>query len=279
MNLKKLAAALSMIGMVAFGGTANAAATITNLDGTNGIFGGFDWAQGSAAWTAGFLPSVGDTFTLYYAGWASNVTMSDGNNFPGSVLPQFDGSADGLKNSPASGFGGGSYEYTVFAAITEEVVSCGVSSCAFKVTGGTFDIYYDTNANAKTANNAAWTGFTDGTKIIGGTFDPSTTDQLFNNATGGQADVYGAVTFTNALYINPALTGTKVTSTLQLGSAVTTFSKPTSVDGTGIGVGEVLFQADANQTFTSEVPEPGALALAGLALLGCGVASRRRKAA
>lgn len=277
MNLKKIAAALSMAGATVFSGAAFADPSITNLDGTSTPFGGFDWASGSAAWTSGFTGVVGSSFTLNYAGWATSVTNTGGNPMP---LLQLDNSADGIANSlgqvnnvPGKN---GSYEYTAIATFTEQVVSCvSATVCTFVVTGGAFDIYYDTGANAKIVKNGAWTGFGDGTKILSGTFNAGPTTQ-FNTATGGQANLDGVVTFTNSTYINPQLVSTNVTSTLQLGSAVTSFSAPTSVDGNAVGFGQVVFQADANQTFSATVPEPASLALVGLALGGVGFVARRR---
>lgn len=49
-------------------------------------------------------------------------------------------------------------------------------------------------------------------------------------------------------------------------------------NGQGTDGRDFQFQADANQSFETTVPEPGSLALAGLALAGLGFAGRRRKA-
>jgi hypothetical protein len=268
MKLTKIFAAAAVA--LATIGTAQADPTITNVDGTLSPFGGFDWASGSAAFTTGFTGVVGSTFTMNYAGWA--VALNDTGS--GTLYtPKLDTNPNG---TPITS---GAYEYTIFAAIQEKVVSCGATSCVFQVlNGGTFDIYYDTAANAKTAKAGAWSGFKDGTKIVSGTVGASA-GQTFDDSTGGQVALTGSVTFTNGTYINPALVGSNFTSTLQLASAQTTFSTPTSIDGSAVNAGQIVFQADANQTFTTNVPEPAGLALVGLALAGCGLVSRRRKSA
>jgi hypothetical protein len=268
MNLKKIAAALSMAGATVFSGGALADPSITNVDGTFTPFGGFDWASASGAWTSGFTGVVGSTFSLTYVGWAVSVTALNGQ-----AIEQFvnlDATANGSKKNPSA------YEYTVVATFNEQIIGCtSASSCTFQVTGGVFDIYYDLAANAK-ADGAAWANFGDGTKLLSGTFFAGTTT-TFNTATGGQTNLDGVVTYTNNAYINPNLISTNVTSTLQLGSAVTNFTAPTSLDGNPIGAGQIVFQADANQTFSATVPEPASLALVGLALGGLGFVARRRK--
>jgi hypothetical protein len=273
MKLRKIAALLALAGAATIGTSAQAAATITNVDGVLSPFGGFDWSSGSAAWTSGFVPVVGSTFTLYYAGWAVALTDTGSGTL---FTPHLDTNANGLPVAP------GAYEYTILGTLQETITSCNASFtvCEFQITGGSYDIYYDTAANARQSNG---TGFLDGTKIISGTV--GSTSNVFDTQTGGQATLNGTVNYTNAAYINPALVGTTFTSTLQLASAVTNFTVPTGFDfdnnGSSDALGQpgvIVFQADANQTFTTAVPEPGMLLLAGLGLAACGAFSRRRQA-
>jgi len=275
----KLAAALAIASAASFGSAANAA-SITNSDGTLSPFGGIDWDSAGIAWTSGFSDTAGDTFTLYYASWATSIKQPDGTTFTTGFL---DNTADGVANSVLGNFlnqNNLSYEYTIFAVLDESVVSCGLTECTFNVTGGDFYIYYQVPANADVA---AGTGFTDGTLVIQGTVDPDL-GTLFSTINGGQANLTGTVTYTNNTYINPSLLGTKLTSTLQLASQ-TNVTFPTAFDKNGDGTTEPLgdpqvieFQADANQTFTAvPVPEPGILLLLGSAFAGLAAIGRRRK--
>ncbi len=274
MKLNKILSAAIIVTASAFSGAAQAAPSITNLDGTLSPFGGFDWAQGATAWTSGFVPVNGSTFTLYYAAWAVAVN----NTGSGTLFtPRLDNNADGIPAAP------GTYEYTIFASLSQTVVGCSAATvCTTQVLGGTFDIYYDIAANARQSDG---TGFRDGTNIISGNINLAAPSTLDINAGGGAA-LTGGVTFTNAAFVAPNLVGTNFTSTLQLGAAVTNFTIPTGFDFNGNGLtagsevftpGNFIFQADGNQAF-SAVPEPTGLLLAGVALAACGAISRRRQA-
>ena len=272
MKLKKFAAAVAVLGSI-LGGASQAAPTILTPDGLKSPFGGFDWSAGAAAWTVNYQGTVGSTFDLYYAAWAVAINSTGSNPL---FAKNLDIIADGAPNDSDA------YEYTIFAKLSEKITASGASSQTFAIQSGTFDIYASPKgaANARQDNG---TGFLDGVKIISGTVNTST--DAFDSVSGGQSNLTGIVTYTNLTYINPALVGTTLTSTLQLASA-TNFTIPTgfdydndgSSDAFGGATPNIVFQADANQKFTTtRVPEPGALLLVGAALGALGLSTRRAK--
>ncbi|MFM2449889.1 MAG: hypothetical protein RIS44_2339 [Pseudomonadota bacterium] len=266
MKLNKVLSALAVAGATVFGGAAHAVPTITNLDGTLSPFGGFDWASGAAAWSVGFAPVPGTVFTTYYAAWAVALNETGSGTL---WTPRLDTNANGV---PAAA---GVYEYTIFASFTETVLGCVPGACTFSTGTGTFDIYYDTAANARQSNG---TGFQDGTLIISGDINGAAAPNVFNSVTGGSQTFEGTVTYTNAAYISPLLVGSNLSSTLQLGAGLTGFTVPTGYNGVAFAPGTIVFQADANQAFNT-VPEPTSLLMAGIALAACGIATRRRNKA
>ncbi|MDO9314008.1 MAG: flocculation-associated PEP-CTERM protein PepA [Burkholderiaceae bacterium] len=264
---KKLQAAA--VGFALLGSASAFATTITNSAGTFANWGGFDWAADGLAVVQGYDASnaVGDSFQLTYYATAAQLRNSTGG------IAGF-----GLANV---GIILGNFEYTI-RVILNETSTCTAfagfcTSASFATTSGSFEVFYDTSVDAVRTTGA---GYTDGTLLIEGTI-PAQASGGFNVITGGSATIQGDVTFTSPL-INPSLLGTTATSTLQLGGTVTSFVPPTSMVGDAGGtsplaVGDLVFQADANQDFTARpVPEPGTLALAGLAMLGIGFARARR---
>lgn len=245
------------------------ASTITNFDGTF-QWTGFDWDSNGTAFTTGFAPVAGNNFTLTAFAWAAN--LKDG---PDNIL--------GLKlDSNANGISQGSnwYEYTLRVSLNETVTSCtglGIS-CTFGITGGTYDIYYDTTPDANAKAGSLGTGFLDGTKILSGIIgvQPGGTFTVSGPGGTGVTTIFGANSFTDNGFINPNQLFTTATTTLQLGNAFTnSYVSPGGFNGVAFTANNIVFQADANQSF-SAVPEPESLALFGIALLASVATTRRR---
>lgn len=295
MNISKLTRAVALSVTAAAFSAGASAVTITNPSGTFD-FGGFDWASSGAAWTnnltvaeqaagagncSGPTPAAACNFTITYVALAAAVYDSNGIDLGLSA-----GGMDTVANGAAGPFGN-AYEYTIYATINATMTqftagggSGGADFLKYVVNpSSTFTIYYDNTPDAL-QQNGAWSGFNNGTPMVQGNW-ASLTEQSFDAGAGGQTlNVAGAVSMSGSQF-SPALTGTIVSSTLQLFPLFSaTFAVPTSVDGTvlpavGLQDPEALFRADTNQDFF--VPEPTALALSAMALLAMGATARRRR--
>jgi len=256
--------------------------TISNLDGTLMPFNGFDWAQNGTAISTPISSeglSVGDTFDTYYFAAAVAITsLPGGNPFDVSKLTAI---ADGTSL-------GDRYQYTVVASFQEKVDSIDVDTGTvnFSTTGGSWSVYYDHADLAGTRGNMMnGTGFDDGVRILWGDVDVQTIGFFNPNTSGGQFDFNGTVTGTDTTYINPEMKSTVAFGTLQFGPNetgwVTASGRPNGGgSATTDGLLEALqFQADGNQSFkvkSTDVPEPGVLALFGLGLFGLFATTRRK---
>ncbi|WP_018412961.1 flocculation-associated PEP-CTERM protein PepA [Methyloversatilis thermotolerans] len=261
-QLKTLAAAAALFA----GSSAAMATTLTNSAGSFNNWGGFDWASNGTAVVDGYLPVAGDTFELTYYAKAGTITDSIGNIIAGATV--------GLLTNQ--------YEYTILVTLTErvETISADLSTATFSILSGSFSIWYDTTPDT---NMVTGTGITDGILLISGDIAADASGG-FNVITGGNATLVGENIVTNTTYISPTLESTTATTTLQIGATQTGWLPPTGMPDTAGGSQPlpdrpILLQADANQIFTpTTVPEPGTMALLGVAALGMGLARARKKA-
>lgn len=258
--------ALSATSIAAFAASSYASAiTLSNSAGNFSNWAGFDWAQNGSAVVSGFDPTaVNDNFNLVFFSDAVTVSDGGGNTIVGAT----------------AGLLFGDYEYTIEASLNENSTCLSFTgpicdNATFDVVSGTFNIWYDT---ANDANLATGAGITDGVLLISGNI-LAQAGGGFDVISGGNATLTALITYTNNTFINPDLYDTTATTTLQIGSTQTGWVQPTSMPAAGGGTqalptDAILLQADANQIFTA-VPEPGTLALLGIAMVGLGLTRRR----
>lgn len=215
-SIKKIAAALVFFGAV--GGAQ--AANITNASGTYS-FSGFDWDKFGSVRISDYgltgASAVGttDNFNLTYQAFAT--ALYDGN---GNVL-----SLPGLRQGTGAG-----YEYTIIVKALENATMIAPGFAALNVLGGTFEIFYQALGDV---NRIAGTGYTNGTKILGGTLLSSLVPGGSNTVFAPQgpsnpgnvslsASLKATMSYQDMTYVSPLLVSSDATTTLQFGNTINT---------------------------------------------------------
>lgn len=284
--MKKLVSTLAGLGLLASVGAAQAVPSFVVPGGqVVDPFTAIDWSLNGTAYTTNFdqgLAAAGTpfSFTTTYFSYAVEVVGIKRNSGLSANVPN-------LTSGDLGGGGANPFELTIYATIVETAVcSFGGASCAFIVTGGSFDIYLDTTPDAVTGASALASQYTDGVSLIGGVITGGTGSftTIGADANTGSNGFVGVVTSTNNTYINPNLLGTRAGAEIKYGNAITGWDRPTGIVGADtclnnpapVGNCSLAFQADGNQSF-SIVPEPGSLALLGAIAVAAGAVTRRRK--
>lgn len=248
------------------------APSATGDEDTVGPFDEYDFANGVsliqavsvANPTGGF--TVGDTFKGYYQSYVS--------------LHQLNGIGVNAPNLAVSGAAGSSqgYEVTVTATYNTEVTSVdGDGNGIFAVTGGGFDVWFDTTPDYSFTND---TGFTGVDSLITGNISGGSGSFLPGFGVGfSNIDlIIGAFGYDQNVYSPDTIVGGSSIFTLKVNnSGGGPTAGVTSVLGQTVGDG-ALMEADGNMKLQA-VPVPAAVWLFGSGLLGLVGIARRKKAA
>lgn len=279
-RLRKSVAALA--GGVMMMAAASASAYQLNLGGTIGVvdFNTIDWSENGSAYVTGFdITNPGDKFNIKAISKATSLSL---NSTPAVTW------LDSL--AIAAGATTSNVELTLVATLNERIDSVVGNIANFVLESGRFDIYID--FVPESGNLASGLGFSDGTRLLGGTFNPGQAGSFTDinlippgtlGASGtGSNSLVASIDFVNAL-LTPAPTDSNATTTLQYGLLASGWTRPNSIDGAAIGADtptDFVMKADANQTILGRaVPEPSSLALLSLAFGSLGVLRSRKKKA
>lgn len=264
------------VGLVGVAGAAQASVLDTGLanDGVLLNFTGINWNNNGAAWVQGIDLnsssglSATDGFTVTYQAFADKIKTS-------SPTPKLYVASPGTAT--------GTYEITTIQTL-HELATCTTSDCstvALTITGGSWDIYFDTSPDA---NQAAGTGFADGVLILSGSWDSgigmfTATGPIPSGTGTGNSSVTGSVDFWDSAYFPtaPSLTMLQLNSFSYPGAVAPAYTRPTLIDGVSTGsdsATDFVVQADPLQTF-SDIPEPPSFALALIGILAMGGVFRR----